>query len=120
MELGQPEIDIIKLPGPAVSIDVYSSDRAVFFHNGILPSWLPPACLADGSVPGTIDCDWDRIFTTPGSSLEANRTSNVNTIEMAVGDGRQSFTMVVDFVAFWAFTEYSLDTSPISNPMATV
>jgi hypothetical protein len=39
---------------------------------------------------------------------------------MTIDKGLSSFTMVVDFVAFSAFTLYSLDTSPISNPMGTV
>jgi hypothetical protein len=120
VELGQPEIDIVKMPGPGVSVNIYSSDRAVFFPNGMHPSWLPSACLANGTVPSTSNCDWDRIFTTPQSSPVANRTSNVNTIEMTIDKGLSSFTMVVDFVAFSAFTLYSLDTSPISNPMETV
>jgi hypothetical protein len=102
---------------PGVNIDFYSSDKAVFFPNGQIPSWIPPACLNGGPLMNNTICPWERIFTTDPSSPMFNRTQNVNTIEYLMGNSTANTTLVVDFVGFYGFTTYSLDSSPVSNPL---
>ena len=106
--------------GPGVSVEIYSSDRAVFFPNGTLPSNVPAACLTKGSVLNRTVCNWDKIFTTDLTSPIFNRTQNVNTIEMKMDNGNLSTTFAVDFVAFLNFTTYSTDPFPDSNPLRLV
>lgn len=108
---------------PDVDVMIFTSDKAAFFENNVLPSWLPSDCIASGTVPSSINCDWDRLFAESDANL-SNRTQNVVTIEMtqlANIDGQQyNFTLTVDFVAFLNFTTYTLDPSPLSNPMTLV
>jgi hypothetical protein len=107
---------------PDVEISITSSDKAQFFENGEYPDWLPTACLRDGPVPSTIDCDWDTLFDTDPSAMLYNRTQNVVTIEMSAKDtgandfGHRFFQLTVDFVSFFNFTDYQLDASPLTNP----
>lgn len=70
-----------------VVVNVYSSDRAVFFPNGKLPSWLPEVCLTPGNLTNPSECDFERLFSTPAPPRVANRVMNVNTIEMWIGNG---------------------------------
>lgn len=104
-----------KAQSAEISVDIYSSDCAAFFHNGHLPAWLPSKCLVNETAddPG---CDWERFFTTGTKSPLVNRTRNVITTEMKMSNGIASVTWAVNFVAFLGFTTYSLDTSRISNP----
>ncbi len=103
-----------------VDITVYTSDKAAFFPNGVLPSWLPSACLTDGPVLNRTMCPWERMFTADPKSDVYNRTQHVTTIEFfAAQDGRNT-TFAADFVAFSAFTEYSLNSDPVSNPLGVV
>jgi hypothetical protein len=101
--------------GPDVSVEIYSSDRAAFFHNGKWPTWFPSKCLVNKTADDA-GCDWERFFTSDETSSLANRTSNVITIEMRMNNGTNSVTWAVDFVAFLGFITYSLDTSRITNP----
>lgn len=105
---------------PGVSVDIYSSDRAVFFPNGTLPSWLPSACLSRAGLVNRTNCDWERLFTTDPAPGMANRTQHVNTLEFTMKTGNFSTMMAVDFVAYLAFTEYTLDPFPFSNPLQFV
>ena len=108
---------------PDVDVEIFTSDKAAFFKDNVLPSWLPTACVESGPVPSSIDCDWDRLFAERDDDL-FNRTQNVVTIEMTqVADieGQQAnFTLSVDFVAFLNFTTYTLDPSPLTNPTTLV
>ncbi|KAK3701430.1 hypothetical protein LTR37_015528 [Vermiconidia calcicola] len=105
---------------PGIDITVYSSDRAVFFPNGTLPSWVPPACLSNRPVLNNTICDWDKIFTTDPTSPIANRTENVNTIEFKTFDKTTRVALVVDFVAFSNFVTYTLNANPVANPLSVV
>lgn len=98
-----------------IKVEAYSSDRAVFFHNNKLPSWLPAECLED-STSSHSGCDWERFFTTDETVPLFNRTQNVITIEMKVSNDDESFTYVTDFTAYLGFATYTFDTSPITNP----
>jgi hypothetical protein len=106
-----------------VDVEIFTSDKAAFFKDNVLPSWLPSACIESGPVPSSINCDWDRLFSDTDDDL-FNRTRNVVTIEMSqLGnyegqDGKA--TVSVDFVAFLNFTTYTLDPSPLTNPMTHV
>lgn len=108
---------------PGVDVEVFTSDKAAFFKNNVLPSWLPSACIDSGYVPPSINCDWDRVFENADEDL-SNRTQNVVTIEMSQLvdlEGQEvTFTFSVDFVAFLNFTTYTLDPSPLSNPTTLV
>lgn len=110
------------LTSPGVNVSITSSDKAQFFENGEIPSWLPTECLQAGPVPSTVDCDWDALFDTDPSADLYNRTQNVVTIEMSNRDTsadnqeHQLFQLTVDFVTFLSFTNYSLDASPLTNP----
>jgi hypothetical protein len=94
------------------------------FLDGILPSWLPLACLEPGRVPLSADCDWDRLFHVESDDELYNRTQNVVTTEMYTHtdySGTEStLKLSVDFVAFLNFTTYQLDPSSITNPMHLV
>jgi hypothetical protein len=102
--------------GPNVTVNVYSSDKAAFFPGGKFPDWFPSACRVNGTLPSGTDCDWNRLFQLDPSSPLANRSVNVNTIEMQMQDGASSAMLVADFTAFLGFTTYVLDPSPLTNP----
>lgn len=108
---------------PDIDVEIFTSDKAAFFKDNVMPSWLPSACIEPGSVPPTIDCDWERLFAESDDDL-FNRTQNVVTIEMTQFtslEGQEgNLTLSVDFVAFLNFTTYTLDPSPLSNPMTLV
>ncbi|KAM0703595.1 hypothetical protein Q7P35_009534 [Cladosporium inversicolor] len=108
---------------PDIDVEIFTSDKAAFFKNNVLPSWLPSACIESGPVSSSINCDWDRIFGEPDVDL-LNRTQNVVTIEMTQAGKLEgldvNFTLSVDFVAFLNFTTYTLDPSPLTNPMTLV
>lgn len=106
--------------GLGAEVEIVSSDRAVFLHNGELPSWLPPACLSDGNLLNHTTCDWNRLFAYNASSRVANRTQNINTLEFTRKNKTESMVWAVDFVAYHAFTTYSLDPEPFSNPLGLV
>ena len=109
-----------KALGPGVDVTVYSSDRAVFFPNGNYPSWAKP-CVVPGYRLNQTVCDWDRIFSPDPDSPVLNRTQNVNTMEYTLQKTNgSSIKFVVDFTAYMAFTEYSIDPSPVSNPMGLI
>lgn len=101
---------------PGIDVTIYSSDRVAYFPNGVIPSWLPQACLSNGTRLNTTFCDWNRLFTVDPASPVANRSINVNTIEYLMEEGDISATFVVDFAPVMAFTNYSFDPSPFSNP----
>jgi hypothetical protein len=111
---------ITRRQGPGVTVDIFSSDRAVFLPNGTLPSWFPGACIAPGGKVNSTSCDWNRLFTADIVPDLANRTQNVNTIEFNMRKGNFSTTMTVDFVAYLAFTDYTLDPYFFSNPLGLV
>ena len=74
-----------------VRVSVYSSDRAVFFPNGTLPSWLSEACLTAGNLTVPIQqCDYERLFSEPAPPRVTNRTENIVTIEYEISDGENS------------------------------
>ena len=112
---------ITRRQGPGVTVDIFSSDRAVFLPNGTLPSWFPGACLAPGGRKvNSTTCDWNRLFTTDITPDLANRTQNVNTIEFNMRNGNFSTTMTADFTAYLAFTNYTLDPFRYTNPLGLV
>jgi len=108
---------------PDVDVNIFTSDKAVFFKNDVLPSCLPSACINSDPVPPPTDCDWDRLFAETDDGL-FNRTLNLVTIEMSQPttlEGQElNFTLTVNFLAFLDFTTYTLDPSPLSNPMTLV
>jgi hypothetical protein len=112
---------------PSVKFSIFSSDKAQFFANNILPSWLPLECLQRGDVPSTtVYCDWDRLFHTDPDAVLYNRTQNVTTIEMSTKQANTNNTdgqlsrLTVDFVTFLNFTTYEMDASLLTNPAALV
>lgn len=109
---------------PDVEVSIFSSDRAQFFENGTLPSWLPSACLEPGDVPSLVNCDWDRLFSSDDADEKLlERMKNVMTIEMVAQTDDiilNTYKLSVDFVAFLNFTTYQLDPSPITNPSTLV
>ena len=71
-----------------VEVTIYSTDKAVFLPNGTLPSWMPKTCWSTaGNLTNPNICNWDRLFSEPAPLAVANRTTNVNTVEMMIGDG---------------------------------
>lgn len=111
---------------PDVNVDIFTSDKAQFFKDDVLPDWLSPACIEYGIVDPSLECDWERMFSEQLEPGLLNRTQNVVTIEMSqitndttTGEPTR-FTLSVDFVAFLNFTTYTLDPSPLSNPMTLV
>lgn len=105
---------------PGVDVTIYSSEKAVYFQDGTLPSWLPEVCLTNSTRLNQTNCDWNRMFTVDPESPMANRSVNLNTIEYVMYDGNSSANFVVDFAPVLAFTNYSLDPSPFTNPTAFV
>jgi len=109
---------------PDVEVSIFSSDRAQFFANGTLPSWLPSVCLDAGDVPSSVDCDWDRLFSSDDADEKLlERMRNIMTIEMVAqtnGTSPNKYKLSIDFVAFLNFTTYQLDPSPITNPAILV
>ncbi|KAI7225401.1 hypothetical protein KC330_g9131, partial [Hortaea werneckii] len=104
---------------PGVKYEVYSSDKVGFLFNGQTPSSLPQACLNPGQVSKDLDCDWDALFAEPGPSPRIK--NNVTTLVMTMSAGNNTTAVLaVDFVAFAAFTNYTLDPSPLSNPISLV
>ncbi|KAI7443044.1 hypothetical protein KC336_g1881 [Hortaea werneckii] len=104
---------------PSVKYEVYSSDKVGFLLNGQTPSSLPQACLNPGQVSKDLDCDWDALFAEPGPSprIKNNATTLVMTMTTATNT---TSVLTVDFVAFSAFTNYTLDPSTLSNPISLV
>ncbi|KAF2173365.1 hypothetical protein M409DRAFT_15650 [Zasmidium cellare ATCC 36951] len=105
---------------PDTQISIFSSEKAAFLENGVLPDWLPGDCLRNGTVPTGTNCDYNRLFTMDHSSPVANRSSNVNTMEMTTRQNTTSVTAAIDFIAFLGFTTYTLDASPITNPSQVI
>lgn len=112
------------LPASEVRVHAFTSDKACFLKDGVLPSWLPAACLQPGRVPLSVGCDWDRLFNVEVDDDLYNRTKEVVTIEMSIRTNytgvESTLTYTVDFVAFLNFTTYQLDPSPLTNPMTLV
>lgn len=105
---------------PHTQVNIYSSEKAAFLKNGIVPEWLPSECLQNGTVSASTNCDYTRLFTTDPSSPVANRSSNINTIELTTHQDSTAVTAAIDYVAFLGFTTYNLDASPITNPSQIV
>ncbi|KAI7707375.1 hypothetical protein KC353_g11667, partial [Hortaea werneckii] len=104
---------------PGVKYEVYSSDKVGFLFNGQTPSLLPQACLNPGQVSKDLDCDWDALFAEPGPSPRIK--NNVTTLVMTMSAANNTTAVLaVDFVAFAALTNYTLDPSPLSNPISLV
>lgn len=101
---------------PGVNVTIYSSEKVAYLPNGTLPSWLPPVCLSNSTKLNSTHCDWTRLFTVDPESPMVNRSVNINTIEYLTYDGESSANFVVDFAPVLAFTNYSLDPSPFTNP----
>ncbi|KAK5134276.1 hypothetical protein LTR08_006820 [Meristemomyces frigidus] len=104
--------------GPSVTYEIFSSDRVAFLVNGKLPSGVAEDCLVNGTVPAGTECDWDAIFDAPGPI--ANISNNVTTLRMTMNSGQEVAILAVDFVAYTAFTEYTLDPSALTNPLLLV
>lgn len=68
----------------------------------------------------TLSNQRDRLWTTDFASPMAPRSSNVSTVEYMMYDGDVSANFVVDFAPVLAFTEYTFDPSPFTNPTAFV
>ncbi|KAK5006124.1 hypothetical protein LTR28_006873 [Elasticomyces elasticus] len=109
-----------KTVGPGVDISVFFSDRAAFLSNGAFPAGFSGKCLTNGSIPQGTTCDWNQIFLDDQPPQVKNRSSHVNTVEMRITNSQTSALLVVDFVAFSAFTRYMLDASPLTNPLSLV
>ncbi|KAI6911333.1 hypothetical protein KC355_g18300, partial [Hortaea werneckii] len=104
---------------PGVNYEVYSSDKVGFLLNGQTPSSLPQACLNPGQVSKDLDCDWDALFAEPGPSTRIR--NNVTTLVMTMTTANNTTTVLaIDFVAFSALTNYTLDPSSLSNPTLLV
>lgn len=106
-------------PGPNISIDVYSSDKAKYLLNGVLPAGIDTKCLAPGESISP-NCDWNAFFSVDESSPLFSISSHVNTMEVFAGDRNANLTVAVDYVALLNFTDYTLDPSPLTNPLALV
>ncbi|KAI7187176.1 hypothetical protein KC363_g6186 [Hortaea werneckii] len=104
---------------PSVKYEVYSSDKVGFLLNGQTPSSLPQACLNPGQVSRDLHCDWDVLFAEPGPSPRVKNNAKTLVMTMTTPDNMTA-VLAVDFVAFLAFTNYTLDPSPLSNPIALV
>ena len=102
-----------------ISVNIYSSDRAVFIPNGALP-WLPAQCLQSGAANRNLSCDWDRLFAVDPMSPTAHRSIYHNTWEFSVSNASISSYQTVDFVALLNFTDYQFDPSPLTNPQYLV
>ena len=117
---------ITNTTAPDVNVEVFTSDKAQFFKDDAFPAWLPRACVASGPVDVSLECDWERMFSEQLEPGLLNRTQNVVTIEMSQSGYYNNtgeptiLTLSVDFVAFLNFTTYTLDPSPLSNPMTLV
>lgn len=88
-----------------------------------MPAGLSPDCLPMFQVvPANLQCDWEAFFQPTNDTILATRSQFVNTIhlstEYAPVDGHPtSMDLMFDFVAYFNFTTYSLDPSPITNPL---
>jgi len=111
------ETDTVAL---GAEVSILSSDRAYFFENNTVPSWLPSACFELGNVPSSVHSDWDRLFSDACADEKLlDRMKNIMTIEMVAqtnGTSPDKFRLSIDFVAFLNLTTYHLDPSPITNP----
>ncbi|KAI6865022.1 hypothetical protein KC323_g4525 [Hortaea werneckii] len=104
---------------PGIKYEVYSSDKVAFLLNGQMPSSFPEECLAPGQISKDLDCNWDALFAEPGPSPRIK--NNVTTLVMTMTAANNvTAVLAVDFAAFFAFTNYTLDPSPLSNPISLV
>jgi hypothetical protein len=107
--------DNISVVGNNVTMDIYTSDKIALLPNGTLPGGFNPECLSNGTVPPGIACDWETFFQA--SPLLSNATEYVNTIVMTLANETDAAIWTLDYVAYAAFTTYTLDPSPLSNPL---
>ena len=71
--------------------------------------------------PSLKSCDWERIFTTPMPEPFRNTSMNVGLMEYEFSLKRTNESRIwCDTLAYLGFATYSVDTSPVSNPLYLV
>lgn len=103
---------------PSVQYEVFSSDRVAFLANGSMPSGVSQDCITAGQVPEGTECDWDALFDARAPT--DNVKTNVTTLRMTMILDNVTAVLAVDYVAYYNFTNYTLDTSLSSNPLHLV
>lgn len=113
--------------GPSLNIETWSSgmNGTAFLPNGTLPSSFDPRCLTNGTIPQGVTCDWEKFFAINMTSPVYNRTLYSNTIQVAgwwpvADDHPRKISFAFDFNALGAFTDYTWDPSPLTNPLRAV
>lgn len=104
---------------PNVKYEVFSSDQVAFIVNGGTLSGVPGDCIAPGKVSANLECDWTALFAAPGPSPRIK--NKMTTVKVSVTDTENITAVIaVDFVAYLAFTNYTLDPSVLTNPLRLV
>ncbi|OQN96809.1 hypothetical protein B0A48_17369 [Cryoendolithus antarcticus] len=121
---------------PELDVYIEASDRVVFLPNGVFAdsprkfdngtvSTFQPECIGPLAENATtesmnLNCDWNYFFGQEYNDLStSNASDSVTTFFYKYADG-QSGSMVVDLIAFAAFTQYTFDPATLSNPMRLV
>ena len=97
-----------------VVTNAYHSDKAVMIKSTFTPGVDIPACLPNGTLPSSNDCDWDTFFSqTPAAGLPSNMTDELTNsfiIENTVSTD-PAIRLVIEVFLYVGFTTYSTDAS---------
>ena len=102
------------------NVTAYFSDTSAYYSETFNSGLLSPSCVVNGTVSSEDNCDWTSFFSsnTPDDSL--NISTNILGIELSMPQEFPDQRIVFEFFIFEGFSNYSLDTSPQTNPMYLV
>ena len=97
-----------------VTTNAYRSDKAMYIKSTFTPGVDVPPCLPNGTVPNSVACDWDSMFSQPPPvGLPSNLTSEMTNsfiIENTVSTD-PAIRLVIEMFLSVGFAAYTTDAS---------
>ena len=101
---------------PNMTTEIYRSNHAAYFTANFTTGEGVPACLPNGTLPASLDCDFDAIFSRePPPGVDPPEFDDFFVMEYSFpNSGSAQFHNVMMFFPLLGFTNYLLDPSPIT------
>lgn len=103
-----------------VKVSTFFSDKAAYYNETFNSDLIPSSCFVNGTVSTPETCALDRLFSSKQPNVDLLFSSNVLNVELSMPQKFPDKTVVFEIITYANFSTYTLDTSPLTNPMSLV
>ncbi|KAG7009615.1 hypothetical protein G7Y79_00002g007300 [Physcia stellaris] len=103
-----------------VNVSTFFSDKAAYYNETFNSDLNPSSCFVNGTVSTPETCTFDRFFQSQPPDVDLLFSFNILNVELSMPQKFPNRTIVFEISTYANFSTYTLDTSPLTNPMYLV